>query len=252
MKAQSFIVKKFVFTFIFVFAMAGSASANTIDLTTVGSDDWLDNAYFLQIDPETPMGTGVINAFLGVNGKHTTDPTVIEKGYNTGGSLEFDTVGGTHTNELLLSEVPEVTFGATVYREFVLDINEDISEDGRYLTLEDIRIFLSTDENITGYPQNFASPVYQMDTANDDHSILLNAALDTGSGGGDMLAFIPSNLFGTDESKYVNLYSEFSNYDSGFEEWAVGANGPLLPEPSTMLLILVGGIAGIVRNRRRK
>ncbi len=251
MKDQLSVVKKFVFTSIIVLGLVGSAGADMIDLTTVGSDGWLGDVYFLQIDPETPMGTGVINAFLGIQGTKTKDPTVIEKGYNTNGKLEFDTKPGVHTKALLLSEVPEVTIGGTTYREFVLDINEDISELGRFLTLENFKIHITSNENITGYPQNFPAAVYEMDTPSQDNKVLLNAALDTGSGGGDMLTLIPSSLFGTDETKYVNLYSEFSNYEAGFEEWAVGANGPIIPEPTTLALIAMGGGLAVLRRKRK-
>lgn len=252
MNEQTFVKQWVLSVVISIFALVGPLCADTIDLTTAGSDGWLDNAYFLQIDPDSPMGTGVINAFLGIKGNKTT----IEKGYNTSGSLEFDTLGGVHTRELLLSEVPEVTFGATVYREFVLDINENISAEGRYLTLIDLRIFVADTGDISGYPQNFPAPIYQMDdlTAGPprDHSILLDASLDTGSGGGDMLAFIPSDLFGTDGSKYVYLYSEFTDYDSGFEEWAVGKNGPIfIPEPATLVLLVLGGVAMTIRRWKK-
>src|SRR4051794_3655421 len=63
-------------------------------------------------------GTGVFNSFVRVQ----KDPQ--ESGYNTDGTLEFDTSGGNWTHSILVSEIPVVKIGGQDYWELFSDIND--------------------------------------------------------------------------------------------------------------------------------
>ena len=239
-----------------------------LDLTSAGSEGWVDDALFQTSDLRS-TGTGVIDAFVRI--LDATENTV--QGYNTDGRpLEFDENNSPeHTEQLPLALVPIVYRtpeggGADVaYYEFLLDINQKGAE-GKdddpdwNLSLDELQIAVQTSGDLLGYSTIFASPIYDLDSGPDgDTRIELNAKLNSGSGQGDMLAYIPQSLFPADPTgQYVYLYSLFGENggypnNGGFEEWAVqkGSGPSVTPAPDAVLLCSVGtGLVGWLRRRR--
>src|SRR5687768_903451 len=142
-----------------IFAL--QANADMIDLTTAGASDSINGATFEQVAPQS-TGTGVFSAFVRVQHNGT------ESGYNTDGDLEFDTKAGSHTHSLLLADVPIVNIGGTDYREFLLDINEPTGQEREFLSLDELMIHLEASGDLTGYPSNFSSPIYDLDAGGDN------------------------------------------------------------------------------------
>lgn len=179
-----------------------------------------------------PMGSGVIDSFVRIG-----DNQGVVEGYNTSTRpLQFQENNTlTFTHAIQLSSIPAVNIGGIMYREFLLDINQE--NVAPLLSLDELRIFVSP-TNFNGTSPNPASfydittkqlnglpAVYDLDAGTDNY-VKLNYSLNSGSGTGDMFAFIPSHLFGTNGSDYVYLYSKFGvNYanNDGYEEWARGA-----------------------------
>ena len=222
--------------------ISGQLKADLVqyDLTNPTNDPELqiDNAWFYWVDASS-TGSGVIDSFIQIN---TNNP--IEQGYNSDyrsnkapKGPEFDeTNSKTFNHSLLLSAVPIVDLaddGTNIlYREFLLDINQKNSEGDSLLSLDKIEIYLSNDKELHSYATGWGSPIYSLDTANHDNYILLDYALNHGSGSGDMLMYIPNDLFvGAD---YVYLYSMFGQNNinnGGFEEWAVRLGDGEIPPP---------------------
>jgi hypothetical protein len=79
----------------------------------------LGGNFIVQQISASSTGTGVINSFLRVQA------TGQERGYNTDVTPPpLDDKAGNFTRVLGLSDIPTVTIGGVVYRQFLLDINQ--------------------------------------------------------------------------------------------------------------------------------
>jgi hypothetical protein len=212
-----------------------------LDLTTSGATDSINDAWFYEAHAAS-TGSGVIDSFVRIS---TND--AIEEGYNTGyRPLEFDeNTSPTFTHNLLLNDVPIVNLGETDYREFLLDINQNKSGDGRLLSLDEIEIYLGNAGDLTGYSGGLGTLIWELDDGANNY-IKLDYSLNTGSGSGDMFAYIPDNLFTGGD--YVYLYSRFGeNFanTANFEEWAVRTETTVVPVPGAVILGVLGlGVVG--------
>src|SRR5436309_2601257 len=194
-------------------ASPSPSGAVICDLTTRGSvcsNTFGDGAIYKQVDPQ-PTGSGVIDPFVRIDTPGGF--LLLEEGYNTslrGTAGQFNTTTPpnvnqytnttqTFTHDLSLSSVAIVNG----FRVFSLDINESNSSaiDAR-LTLDKVQIFVlsalpaTTTYNRTLGTLNGVAPIYNLD-AGGDNWVQLNYALNSGSGSGDMLLFVPNALFPT-------------------------------------------------------
>ncbi|MBN9521346.1 hypothetical protein J0H58_22965 [bacterium] len=202
------------------------SAAATLDLTLRGSGGEINEGLFRQFDAR-PTGTGKIDSFVRVQALGNKS---VEEGYNTDARpLQFDeNKSPQFTRSMRVADLPLVNVGGVLYREVLLDINQKAS--ASQLSLDALKVFVGGTGNLTGYDAATGTlaglaPVYDLD-AGGDHWVKLDARLNTGSGSGDMLFYVPADAVGSDG--YLYLYSKFGATiaaNGGFEEWAAGVGG---------------------------
>jgi hypothetical protein len=213
-----------------------------LDLTTHASSGAIGDGLFQQYDAR-PTGTGKIDSFLRVQG--ASSKGVVQQGFNTSARpLQFnENKSPNFTRDLTTAELPVVNVGGTNYREFLLDINQKSSQP--YLSLDALKVFVtdaatkSAGFDVSTGTLGGAAPVYDMD-AGENSWVKLDYRLNTGSGSGDMLFYLPESLFAG--GQFVTVYSKFGEHfasNAGFQEWAVGVGG-------SVDSVNLGGIAGRV------
>lgn len=222
---------------------APSQATSVLNLTGLGSSGMINNARFQQFSTQ-PTGTGLIDSFVRIQNTGT------ERGYNTDGTVQFDTKVGTWTHSIQVGAAPLVTIGGVSYREFLLDINQINCPPGNYISLDALEVYTATTGNLASYP-NLGTKVYTMDTASVDSSVKLDYNLNAGSGQGDMLFYLPSSLV-SNSTAYLYLYSQFgllNPANDGYEEWATRQSASaLIPEPMTIVMCILGlGMLVIIR-----
>ena len=233
--------------------LAAPASAVELDCTLGCAEVSFDGAIWSTNDNQS-TGTGVIQSFVRISGN-----SLEVDGHNTSARplLNDENNSPIFTRSLLLSNVPLVDIGGTLYYEFLLDINQ--KDKDPLLSLSGVEICVSTDPSLSEADGCPGTTKYSMTGGN---YVLLDYGLNSGSGSGDLFMYIPLSTLGAAGTNYVYLYSIFGEVapfgnNDGFEEWAVRTatlpppDGGDVPEPASLALLGVGLLAGGMRLRKK-
>ncbi len=243
-------------------------------------------------------GAGTYTAFFRVQA-NGNDPT--EQGYNSyplTGNLPMDqknggpagstpeTVAGP-TNSTAVNDMSDyrVNYNGQEYYQFSLDTNEANDFDKRFISLDNIVLFSSSqtvDPEYASLADIYDDPDmvvrWEMDTEDKsvNNTVLLNSDLAQGGGRDNLLFLVPVSSFaGAAATDHVYFYTQFGLFNAGGtteavnagtyqtvtfrvesteEQWALLGIG-VIPEPETVALVALG-ILGIfilrARNRRRE
>ncbi|MBL0928012.1 MAG: hypothetical protein IBJ11_10235 [Phycisphaerales bacterium] len=226
---------------------AGAARAGMIDLTQAGTSVNIGGALWETTDYRT-AGTGNIRPFLRVQANNT------EQGYNTSARpTAFDEKGTlNYTHDVQIQDLGGRVVNGVPYYEILLDINENNNNQDRYLSLDQLKIFISPmgGQN-TANIASLGTLVYDIDAATDNW-LAMDFNLNAGSGQGDVRFLLPvSVLSGFSPTSYFILFSRFGDNmssDDGVEEWSL-TDQIVVPTPGTAVVLLA---AGVVARRRRR
>jgi hypothetical protein len=234
--------------------VTAQAAAISVDLIH-NSSGTLNGATFVTTEIQ-PTGTGVIQPFSRLQGNGTAE------GYNSdSASLMPDEKAGTWTHDLKLSTMGTVTMGGAQYYEFLLDINQTGTVPS-YLSLDQIGIYQRSSAlspaNTLSALTGSSTLVYSLDASNPNNEILLDYNKNSGSGSGDMFAYIPASVFNSANGDFVYLYSHFGGKggdyaeNDGFEEWAVRqGTSTQVPDGGATVALLGAGLLGLGAMRRK-
>jgi len=260
--------KVVAYTGIAAACLATANSQTLVDLSDSTVSSGSINGAIYMIDGTQPAGTGIFGrnsggVFL------TIQKNGIEEGYNTSAKGIMDTKRVPQWNhEITLASLGVVTVNNQDYVPFLLDINESANDKNRLLSLDDVKLFTTSATAITNPTLNSLltdtrlTLRYNMDAGANNSVLLDYGRSGRGSGRADMALLIPASVFaGAKLSDTVYLYSRFggdvtgasanSDADAGFEEWTQGVGSPMvIPEPSALLLGIIGTLAITLRRRR--
>ena len=219
-------------------AMVPASHGGDIDLTTLDAQETHNGAIWTQ--GGVLAGTGLFDPFLTLQSNTDT-----ERGYNTiPAGQEFDAFfGGDRTHPIRASAIPEVEVGGVLYREFLLDANDQGAD--THMSIDEFKIFLDPANNLTAYLDSdnsfggvVKSPIYDLDAGDDTTVFLLSQGLEAGSGVSDVAVLVPNTAFPaecrygapvSDCSLWLYVYTAMGgegivdeidwNVTAGFEEW---------------------------------
>jgi hypothetical protein len=270
-----------------VLVFAGLSSANTIDLTTVdglgvpNGQGTANGALFVQgslVMGDARFHNKETESVLKIKSKGRSGS---ESGYNTGS--EKPPFNASKTRDILVSELTARLLDGNWYYEFIVKINETGSVEDKQLSVNAIELYTSTTASqTTTDPSELGTLRWSLD-GEVDNRIDLNYSL-SGPNGLSMIYYVPVETFlGSLATDYLYIYYEMGEdfddpdaYGSNagaeemalfttpyYGEWvdkdivpvegqgAIGGTPGDVPEPATMGLLALGGVAMLLRRRKR-
>lgn len=250
-----------------------SASATIVDLVNndVGTVDTIYGTAIFQTVSPKPAGSGFVDNMSDVF--LTMRANGSEQGYNTDAKRAPYDVQRDSTrfnNTLQLSQLQTTTVNGVDYFQFVIDINEPNGGTKSLISLDQLKLFTSTDPSkSTMNIESLGIKRFDLDLPSD--SFIKYDDQNSGSGEGDIAFFIPTaafydpaslglNLPVAKSTDYLYLYAQFganisADFETGggYEEFWT-AQG-LTPVPEVSTAVPLAGIlllAGLHFQRRRR
>src|SRR5712691_11699355 len=185
-------------------ALATVAQATVVDLINNdrGTITNSSGTAIFEFTQPQPTGTGYIAPFLRIQANGS------EQGYNTSGGEPFDDKAGIWTHDIQFSDLQTttITVNGTAYFQILLDVNEP-GGDKSLISLDRLEFYTSpTGSQTTTDLSQLGTLRWSLDGAGDSY-VLLDASRNSGSGSGDMFAYIPVSAFaGVSDTDFIYMY----------------------------------------------
>jgi hypothetical protein len=238
---------------------------------------FINGALFRDPSVGGSAGSGTFRDLYRISPPNGQD-NVIEEGYNRPGVLDTSVPNGFDPYLRMADLIQDASQSSYI---FVVDLNESNSATDRYLSVDDLKIWVGGTTDPAVLPNTLAAtmtqlgvPAFDMNPAGQQNFALLDATLSSGSGGGDLFVFVPKAYFpqNADPNAFVYIYTKMGSYTGapGFGAGAtqeqvsipgksISTGGTVstitsglttIPEPSTFAGLLAAGLFGLVRRRR--
>jgi hypothetical protein len=240
--------------------------ANVIDLRTTGASGGVNGAWFYQ-NWSQPAGNDTYDSFLRLQDRPMEE--AFNTDYRHNGRAPLDGVGSSSFNHAIrLGDLATVSKGGVDYYAFSLDLDEPDHGSGRYVSLDELKFYVSNDEDLSSLSAltnpSKATLKWSLDARHNTTVYLDGGAHSPGNGPDDMQVLIPKSAFaGVGADKYLYLYSKFGatsgmgcdnfNTNWGCEEWrTLKRCPPSAAEPSTLWLLCAGVVGAVLIGRRNQ
>lgn len=220
---------------------------------TAGGSQLINGALFQTTDLQT-TGTGVIDPFLRLQ------KTNGELGLNSNSDANLllgDTKSGTFTHDVKLADLG-IQAG---FVGFLLDINQTSANPT--ILFDTFKVYTRAGSITDGSADTLADlndAILRYDLG--ANSLLLNYDLNPGSGGGDLLIFLPTSFFlGATLADNLYVVAGFSGSNDGVEEFSTfGVDRPTpgqfdfpsVPDNANTVILLGAGMLGLVYASRKR
>jgi hypothetical protein len=237
---------------------------------------FLNGALFRDPSVDGSAGSGVFRDLYRVSPPNGQG-NVVEQGYNRPGVMDTSVPNGFD---------PYLKFGELIQDAsqtsyiFVIDINEANNLPERYLSVDDLKIWVGGANDPAQLPTTLSQtmsalgvPAYDMNPSGQQNFVLLDATLSSGSGGGDLFVFVPKTFFPANTAANANIYiytkmggyTGAAGFGAGATQEQVSIPGKsiignsttstiqsgvaTIPEPSTFAALALAGLLGFRRRR---
>lgn len=259
--------------------IAGEAPDTMVNANTGATfrGGFINGALFRDPSVDGSAGSGTFRDLYRISPPNGQS-NVIEQGYNRPGVMNTSVPNGFDPYLRMGDLIQDASQTSYI---FVVDINESNSATDRYLSLDDLKIWVGGTTDPVTLPSSLSAavtelgiPAYDMNPSGQQNFALLDATLSSGSGGGDLFVFVPKSLFpqNADPNAFVYIYTKMGSYtgapgfgagatqeqvsipgksiSSGSTVSTITSGVAIIPEPSTFAGLLVAGLIGLVRRRR--
>lgn len=160
-----------------------------------------------------------------------------------------------------LSEAGALSYGEGSeedhYVAFYLSANQQGNSTSKFYGVDELEIYTSANATVSNITEaQSGNLAYKFDSSRNDEGNgtgQLQLFYGSGNSNWDVVLYVPLSAFTLVNNDYQQTYIQFVvgyTDTAGSDSWQYDANTTLIPEPSSSLLISLGGILGLLRRRR--
>ena len=228
------------------------------------------NSYFSYYDKNRSQDDSVQGTFLETSSSGGNN---IIHGYNDGDGISNTPGDNSYTDigeSLTLAEAGIISYHGHNYVAFYLEANQKGTDDGalgnNYYDITKLQIRTSGNSLITSYnPEDYkpgtdlnSDPHLAYHFESSEHVDSLRLYYGSGKSNWDIVLYIPEENFALvnhdpnipdAEETYIQFYVEYHD-TAGADYWGYDRGADIIPEPSSVLLVSLGGLMSLFRRRR--